>query len=224
MYHRAILFWGLCAVVLYAGAAAAAPVSSFAFGQTNYWAAPGGKVNVPVYWQETVGEGETSVLDLASAVGMFGQGVQVRWDNPVMPSQPATVVSTADIVYNPDFDDVGSMHRSVTASYAQLSEVTGFPSFGYGNEVSPGAWRQLIGTFSFTAGSVPGEVTHLSATRYAGPLGTEDYIIDANGTAYDSETGMATATITVTTPEPGSLALLTLGLSILLAYALRRSK
>jgi hypothetical protein len=217
MFRRIVALCAACAMVLWAAAVSAGPVS-FVFGQAAYSAAAGGKVNVPVYWQETVGEGETSVLDLALAVGMFGQGVQVRWDDPVMPSHPATVVSTADIAYNPVFDDAGSMHRSVTASYAQLSEVTDFLSFGYGNEVSPGAWRQLIGTFSFTAGSVPGEVTHLGATRYVGPLGTEDYIIDANGTAYDGVTAIATATITVT-PEPSGLMLL--GMAALTCFAWR---
>lgn len=223
MFRKIVMLCAACATVFWVAAVSAGPVS-FALGQAAYSAAPGGKAIVPIYWQETVGQGETSVLDLASAVGMFGQGVQVRWDNPAMPSHPATVVSTADIAYNPAFDDAGSMHRSVTASYAQLSEVTDFLSFGYGNQVSPGVWQQLIGTFSFTVGSVPGEVTHLSTTRYVGPLGTEDYIIDSNGNAYDSATAAATATITVTAPEPSSLVLLAMAGLSMLVYAWRKRR
>jgi hypothetical protein len=213
MFRRLTALCAACAMASWAGTVSAGPVS-FTFGQAAYSAVPSGKVPVPVYWQQTVGQGETSVLDPASAIGMFGQGVRVGWDNP---SHPAMVLcSTADIANNPAFDDVCAKQSSATASYAQLSEATDFLGFAYGNEVSPGVWRQLIGTFSFTAGSVPGEVTHLSATRYIGPMGTEDYIYDANGTAYDSATATATATITVTTPEPGSLVLLlTAGLTLL---------
>lgn len=224
MYRSVTALLVSCVTGLWAATVAAAPVSSFAFGQANYWATPGSKVDVSIYWQQVIGDGETSVLDLASAVGMFGQGVQVRWDDPVMPSQPATVISsTADIACNAGFNDTDSMHRIVTDSYAQLSEVTDGMTFVYGAQTNPSVWRQLIGTFSFTAGTVPGEVTHLLATRYVGPFDGETYIIDADGRKYDGETGLATATITVTTPEPGSLALLTVGLGVLLAYVLRRS-
>lgn len=200
--------WGLCtalATVVWTPAVFADAVVSFAFGRPSYWVKPGGKVDIPVYWQQTVGEGETSVLDPSSGVGMFGQGVQIRWDNPVMPSQPAAVLHTEDIAYNPDFVG-GVTQKAATDSYAQLSETMDMLSLAvsYGSQTSEDEWRQRIGVFSFTAGPTPGEVTHLSAVRYVGPMGTEDYVIDAIGNAYDGATNPATATITVV-PEPSSL-------------------
>jgi hypothetical protein len=224
MFRRLTAVCAACALFFWTAAAAAAPVYSFVFGQTSYSATPGGKVAVPVYWQETVGTGETAVLDPLSAVGMFNQGVQVRWNDPTVPSHPATVASTADIACNSAFSDTMFRDLSVSSDYAQLSEdTTDVSTFVYGTEISANVWRQLIGTFTFTAGSVAGEVTHLRATRYVNSQGPGDYIIDANGGSYDGVTAEATATITVlATPEPGSIVLLFIAGLGLLVRAWRR--
>jgi hypothetical protein len=224
MFQRVMAFSAAYVMALCAAAASAAPVYSFVFGQTSHLTTPGGRVDVPVYWQETVGSGETSVLDAASVIGMFGQGVQVRWDTPLTPTQPAKVLDVADIAYNTGF--TGDIRQaSVTDSYAQLSETMSLDSLDtlYGSEVSPGVWRQLIGTFSFTAGSVPGEVPHLSAARYVGPLGTESYIVDGNIGVYDSLTFDASATITVV-PEPESSVLGLVGILCVIGYVRRRGR
>lgn len=204
--HRLLVLCVVGVVLLSARAATAAVVSSFVFDQADYLVAPGATVNVNVYWQQAVTGGESSVLAPSSGIGMYAQGVQVRWDDPMAPSQPAKVANADDIVDNSAFNDTGSMHRIASDSYAQLSEVTDSLTFAYGSQMSTGVWQQWIGTFSFTAGAVSGEVTHLLATRYVGPVQGGSYIVDANGNAYDGETAVATATIT-TIPEPSGLVL-----------------
>jgi hypothetical protein len=207
MCQRFVILGVMGPILLSAGIAAPAPVSSFVFSEANYSVMPGAKVNIAVYWQQTVTGDDASVLDPSSEIGVFGQGVRIRWDNPDVPSEPAMVLSADDIIANSAFNDAGmTTPKTVTESCAQLQEATDFSAFVYGSEVSPGVWRQWIGTFVFTAGSASGEVTHLLAVKYAAPGSEGVYVIDGAGEAYDNVTAAATATIT-TVPEPSSIVL-----------------
>jgi hypothetical protein len=202
--QRTIVWMALVASGLSAGKAIAAPVYplyQYVFGQDNYPVSPGGTVDVQVYLQETIGQFDTPVLAPGS-VGLIAAGVRLEAGDPPQPSQPARVLSTFDILENPAFD---FPTPSLTGSNAGLSLGTLLNPTVIGREQSAGVFRMLLGTFRFTAGSLPGESTPLRATDY--DPGFDDVVtgdmrvLDARP-IYDG-----TATITVV-PEPQALTLL----------------
>jgi prepilin-type N-terminal cleavage/methylation domain-containing protein len=198
-------------------AAAAGPLYAFAFAQANYLAAPGGTVDVPVYLKETVGSG-TSRLD-SNGVGMFGAGVVLSFDNPS--STRAKVLTTADISPNAAFNDTASGKKAVTVATATLSEVTDFSVFVHADNPTPGLGQYLmtIGTFEFTVGSTPGEVTTILTGQ--NPLG--DVNITGDIEALDGVITNASMTIT-TVPEPSVLVLLATGLLSLVGCTRQKRK
>jgi hypothetical protein len=201
MQWRMMVWCAMGVTCLWSGiAAAAGPSYAFAFAQANYLAVPGGTVDVPVYLEETVGSG-TSLLD-SNGVGMFGAGVVLGFDSP-LPTR-AKVLTTAAIVPNAAFNDATDEKTAVTGTTATLSEVTDFSVFVHADNPAPGQGQYLmtIGTFEFTAGSTPGEVTTILTAN--NPLG--DVNITGDLEALDSVIVNAIATITVV-PEPSTLVL-----------------
>lgn len=180
----------------------------FAFGQDAYVVAPGATMAVPVYFQETVGSQDTSVLAPGGA-GLITAAVQVVGD-PLLPTQPAQVRSLSDIIPNPAFD-VPAPSLSLNAAKLSLGALEG--STVVGEEYTNGVYRLLLGTFTFTAGDVPGEVTTIRATSFD-PTFTN--IVDGNMHALDgTPVGETRATIRVV-PEPSTIVLAT---AALLAWA-----
>jgi hypothetical protein len=207
-----VLWCAACVMVFWGKAAAAAPTYSFTFDQTDYPVAPGGKVDVTVYLQETVGSG-SSVLD-AGGAGMFCAGVLLT-DVAPLPINPAVVLLASHIVKNGSFDD--SPTREVIATTAGLKEamISPFDSV-HADDPTPGRlhYSMTIGTFTFTAGTTPGEITHVEASRFSAGLG--DYNITGLGEPLDSLIGPASCSITVL-PEPSSLVLT--GIAALAVFA-----
>jgi hypothetical protein len=173
----------------------------YVFDQSNYSVIPGGKVDVNVFLQET-GNTTTVLRD----VGLIGAGVQVRFDDPPQPSTPAEVLTNADVINNPQFEEVWNATSKAhpTLSYADLSLATFGTVFGLEIPLGSGTYRVALGTFTFTAGTVPGEVTHIRATDFSADSDT--IAADANYTVLDSLIADGTATI-ITVPEPSALVL-----------------
>jgi hypothetical protein len=219
MKPRALLWCTACAMAFWGKAAAAVPTYSFVFDQTNYSVVPGGKVDVTVYLQETVSSGP-SVLD-GGGVGMFCAGVLLT-DVAPLPIDPAAVLLASDIAKSSSFDD--SPTREVTATTAGLKEamVSPFDST-HADDATPGRghYSMTIGTFSFTAGSTPGEIMHVEASRF--PAGLGDYNITGVGVPLDTLIGPASCTITVL-PEPSSLVLTGIAALAVFACLSRSSK
>ncbi|MEM6691930.1 MAG: hypothetical protein AAF664_21045 [Planctomycetota bacterium] len=186
----------------------------YSFGQSNYNVEVNGRVIVDVFLTQT----SPGVFDLA-VDGLESAGVRVSSDLNA-PSDPARVLSVNDIAANPVFD--GTFPPPV-------SEVVGSSSAGlvrgldFGSPVPTGI-QILLGSFTFTAGSVPGQITSLVAGDFSAE--TETVGGDATFTPLDSMIGSGFATITTVTavPEPSSLVLCATLIVISLTRGRRRSR
>jgi hypothetical protein len=194
------------ALVLAARAAHAASYS-YAFDQSNYSVSLGQTVDVLVYLQET---GGTVFRD----DGLIGSGVKVFFNDPPAPSSPAQVLTDAAVANISGFEQVWSKTAVPASGYAGLS--LGTFNYVYGTETSPNEYRIPLGRFTFTAGSVAGQVTHLRATDFDPTMDdTVYYDQSLNPVSLDGSIQDATATIMVV-PEPSAIMLLILaGLSLL---------
>ena len=185
----------------------------YQFAQSAYQVNPGQTVDVAVFLRETVAPGDMSLL---ATEGLFGAGVRIRWDVPPVPTQPARVLAVADIFDNPAFGTVSGLDVLLTS--AGLAENVGLSPDGVLASGSGPNFDILLGTFRFTAGTIGGEVTHLRATDF--DPASFDTLTNINGTPLDDLIADANATITVknkggaTVPEPSSLPLLFVGMTL----------
>ena len=184
----------------------------YQFDATNYSVAPGATVDVEVFIVQT-GNTTNDPVDL-STDGLESAAVRVFFDgNP--PTDRAEVLSTGNITFNPQFDDIAleqsDVMPGISAGLADSINFTANPVTGT---------NILVGTFTFTAGLVPGEVTNLRATDFGD---FDDTIAgDANFTALDDIIVDGVATITVTAiPEPGSMIFLA-GIGLVIGLRRRR--
>lgn len=193
----------------------ASPMSAFAdviyvFDQTNYDVAAGATVDVQVFLQQ-----DGTVDTILTDEGLESGSVRVHFAGIAGTTQPAQVLSETDILPNPSFDDplIGlDLESGVSAGLAAGVDFSS--AYLFGDTI-------LLGTFTFTAGNVLGEVTQLSAKDF--DLDLADTIA-GNGTALDGFIGNGFATITVTAvPEPNSLAWLCLGSATLTTARRRRN-
>jgi hypothetical protein len=195
------------------------PIYSYVFGQRNYTIAPGGTVAVQVFLQEDDGAGGSAFLQ---SVGLIGAGVRVNFDDPA-PSQRAQVASLSDIHPNPEFliDMTSNFVPLFTPGVsAGLTE-----NVGLGDPVTASGsgpiYRILIGDFVFTAGSIPGEVTHLTAMRTGSDSG-DNVGADFPATVLDDLIQDSSATITVQSstavPVPASGVLGAMGAGVLVVF------
>ena len=184
----------------------------YQFDATNYSVAPGATVDVEVFIVQT-GNTTNDPVDL-STDGLESAAVRVFFDgNP--PTDRAEVLSTGNITFNPQFDDSTLQESDVMPGIsAGLADSINFVA----NPVT--GTNILVGTFTFTAGLVPGEVTNLRATDFGD---FDDTIAgDANLTALDDIIVDGVATITVTAiPEPGSMIFLA-GIGLVIGLRRRR--
>ena len=188
---------------------------SYVFDMSEYEVPLGGTVDVSIYLEET---GGTVFRDS----GLIGAGVKVRFDNPPVPSNPAKIVTTADVTNISDFELEWAKSAEPEAGYADL--LLGTWDYVYGMEVAPDVYRIPLGRFRFSAGTVLGEVTNIRATDYDPSSGDVVYYDnELNPVELDVLLNDATATITVT-PEPGTLLLLVIAGLGLLNYAWCRRK
>lgn len=212
----AVLAW----LLFFSGTARAAPIYSYVFDQPSYVVPAGGTVDVQVFLQETL----TAPLDrsLLATEGLFSAGVRIRFDLPPVPPKPSQVVSLADIVANPAFDDpFGSLRVLVPGSSAGLAEnVTLLSPAGVLATGGPSVFQLLLGTFRFTAGDMD-EVTVLQATDLS-PL--NETVTFRTATVLDGQINVGQATIRVVIPEPAGLVLFVTGTLGLMVWQWRRGR
>jgi hypothetical protein len=195
--------------------AQAASTYQFVFDQANYDVAPGGTVAVHVFLREMLGPVSPSVLDTE---GLSSAGVEVSFNNAPLPTDPAKVLDTFGIIPNPLFDGSGGMGlvNGISAGFHMeifASSPVVLPTGG------PSVFDALLGTFIFTAGVVPGEVTHLVATDF-NPLFDDN--ITGLSNVLDSLISDGFATITVV-PEPSGLLLAAISALGFIAAGRRRT-
>lgn len=203
----------LVCLLFAAGAAQASLEYHYTFDQSNYAANPSVTVDVQVFLEEVVTGGDTSRL---ATDGLIGAGVRVRFDVPTVPSDPARVLNTADILPNiAQFDDsFGPIKVLAPGSYAEFTETVDLMSPPVlATMVAPGTFRIVLGSFRFTTASSIGQVTNIQALDIPG---TSDTITGA-GFVLDPLIGTASATISVrpgvsAVPEPSSWLLLSTGI------------
>jgi hypothetical protein len=210
---------GLLAVVAsvsLASSVRAAAIYEYVFDRPSYTVSPGGVAELSVFLQETVTGADVSRL---ATDGLIGAGVRVQFDVAPAPAMPAQVLSAADIAANSAaFDGTSLLIKELASgSSAGLSEAVDLTSPAVtGTLIAPGTYRIPLGTFRFTAGSVPGQTTNLLATRFS-PGSTET--VTGSGLGLDSLTASGSATLTVVPiPEPGSMAVLGTGVIGLAAW------
>ena len=228
-YHRRLFsFLSLLVTFAWCSNASADYDYQFVFDATNYTASPGQVIPVKVYLQETV-DGGSSPWFTTAGQGLFSGGVRIYFDLPPIPSDRAEVVSSANIIKNPLFTDPSALTPVAGGSSAGLSAAVNdpFTQLIQGTVVNASTSRILLGTFNFTAGLIPYEVTNLEASDFdlGSPI-TQNVVFDSNTfNSVDLDTlilpGFATITVI---PEPSSLALWGLGGVALTGWQFRRSR
>jgi hypothetical protein len=211
MMHKA----GMLLSVFVAALAAAPGRADFmyAFDQSSYTVATGQTVDVRVFLQET-----TSAL--LSTDGLIAGGTRVNFSGG-----SAAVLSSADILYNPAFDDPGGPITSLSSGSAGLTELVDITTPGI-KAVGGPPFEVLLGTFQFTAGTSPG-VTTLTVTNFGGGIWNFTDFPSSEGLDPLIADGSATITVTsqaVATPEPSSLILVSSGaVALVLGYWRQRA-
>jgi hypothetical protein len=183
----------------------------YAFEHTNYTVAAGGTVDIKVYLEQT--GGETILTDF----GIIGASVNVLFNEVPGPLDPAEVLNDFDISPSTAFDDpvlTEVFHDpGVSAGLVGVVDIGSAPLTGS---------SIYLGTFTFTAGAIDGEVTMLRATDLS--LLFEDTVA-FDGTELDGLIGDGFSQITVTSaavPEPASSAVA--GAMVLVGWCVRKRR
>jgi hypothetical protein len=226
LYHRRLVsLLSLLVTIAWGSIASAAYEYKYVFSSNNYLALPGQIVPVEVYLQETVSGGSTPWFT-TPGLGLFSGGVRVYFDVAPLPTDRAEVLSVANISKNPLFTDPSTTLNLVSGSSAGLIAAVNdpFTQLIQGTPVNATTSRILLGTFNFTAGLIPNEVTNLRASDFDTIMPTNQNVVIGSPfdpIDLDSLIIPATATITVI-PEPSSLALLGFGGAALVGWQVRR--
>lgn len=196
-------------------------VYEYRFDRPVYLVNPGETFEVRVSLRETVTGNDASLL---ATEGLIGAGVRVKFDNPPAPGAPAVVASLGDILPNTaQFDDPFGLDTDLapgsSAGFTESVQITS-PQV-YGTAVSPGEFAIDLGVFRFTAGSVPGETTFLSAIDRSA---SDETISGVSGIVLDASIRVGSSTIEVrSVPEPSAFAACSFGLGIVGLLKLFRS-
>jgi hypothetical protein len=173
----------------------------FLFGRSNYRVVPGGNVAVSVFLMETFDPNVATSLLAPGTDGLVSGGVVIQADHPA-PTHPAHVRTTSAIAGNPAFDfaiipqlPVPSLANSV--GIVELSSTSVFGEEGSRSATCVTVMLSL-GTFTFTGGAVPGEVTSLTAMKTEiNPRLPGETVVTASGRLLDEFLQPGRATITV---------------------------
>jgi hypothetical protein len=195
----------------------------FQFDQSSYEVTAGEAFDVQLYFVET----GTSILN---TLGLVSAATKLTYNEAPFASDPAQIGSLADVVYNPAFNFTAGLEL-IQATGSSAGTVS-LP-LGTFTPVMPEAAtpdRILLGTFTFTAGSVVGEVTSLSASILANSTQTNFVTGGTNPQVLDSLISGGEARILVVPsggvviPEPTSVVMAGLGLSVALGSVIRRRR
>jgi hypothetical protein len=171
------------------------------FNQAIYSAEPGGMVAVTVSIRETFDPRCGPSLLAPDTDGLISGGVLVLI-TPPLPTRAARVRSTSDISGNPGFDLVSVAHAPApdSANGVGLLELSA-RSPVFGEVVSRSAYCETVllplGTFTFTAGKVQGEVTYLTAMLVPGIAVPRDNNVTNSGFVLDPSLEPGSTMITV---------------------------
>jgi hypothetical protein len=189
---RNLLFPLVLALAVLSSTRPAAADFMLTFDQPTYSVVPGGIVDVAVFLNQTAGGTQIGPDNL-----LVSAGIRLTFDLAPVPGDPAVITSDSAVASNPAFplDSVNVEPNQ----YADLALLT----FDGVNVDSQG--RIYLGTFTFTAGSVIGEVTQIGVAEI--PVG--DNFSTTGGDIFHPSA--ATATITAVA-EPASACLAILGL------------
>jgi hypothetical protein len=210
----------------------AGPSYQFVFDQSNYTVSPNGTVTVGVGLQETFNPQTDTPVLAPGTDGLVGAGVQVQTVSP-FPTMPAQVKSLAAISGNSAFSAafVPQLPVPGTTNSPGLVELAFPPVFGTVTFSSPTLETDVVplGTFTFTAGSVVGEVTNLLALNTTlDPSMPSSNNVTLSGIVLDPLIAAGTATITVVAspviPEPSGLALVLVAIAGAAGRRLRRPR
>jgi hypothetical protein len=189
----------------------------YVFNHANYTVATGGTVPVTVSIQETLNPQTDTSLLAPGTDGLIGGGVLVQVAAPLSNS-PAQVRNTSAIQGNSAFDAafVPQLPAPGVANSAGLLELASNPVSGTITSQTATSETVLLplGTFTFTAGNVPGEINDLVAmnTTIDGVTQSANNVT-ASGIVLDPLLQPGSATITVAgsvVPEPSGMALVVL--------------
>lgn len=176
----------------------------YTFGQSEYFVSPGGAVDIDVFLTES---GSSSIL---TDSGLLSGSVRVLFDTGLPASDPSVVSSLAGIKPNPAFDDslLGAnldLDMGVSAGFADSVDLFSPPLVGS---------SILLGTFTFTGGSIVGDTSEITAVDFD-PLLSDT--ISGDLASLDTLIQSGTARIHITPiPEPRSLAMFAAGLFVIL--------
>lgn len=174
---------------------------------------------VTVSIQETLNPQTDASLLAPGTDGLLGGGLLVQVIAP-LPASPAQVRSPSAIQGNSAFDviQLPQLPAPGVANSAGLLELASNPVFGSITSLTATSETVLLplGTFTFTAGNVPGEVSDLEAmnTTIDGVTPSANNVT-ASGIVLDPLLQPGSATITVlgaAVPEPSGAALVVIGL------------
>ena len=200
----------LALVALTAQAQAASYI--YEFDQDNYGVLPGQTVDVKVFLTQN----DPNPIDL-TVDGLFSGGVRVIFGDNA-PSDPAVVTSLSDITPNPAFDDTllgEELFLEPGQSAALIDGVDDISAPLTGTSI-------LLGTFRFTAGDIPSEVTNLRADDVRPDPFTDTLAGDfPTLTSLDESISPGFATITVI-PAPTAAAAGAAGMISLCLFTRRR--
>jgi hypothetical protein len=136
------------------------------FDRSTYAVAPDGTVTVTIAIQETFNPRDEASLLTPGTDGLIRAGVVVQVGTP-LPNHSASVRTTTAILGNPKFDlaVIARVPSSESPGSAGIEELSTKAVFGEVVSRSRTCETVLLplGTFTFTAGKVPGEVTCLTA-------------------------------------------------------------
>jgi hypothetical protein len=176
------------------------------FGASLYAVEPGGEVAVTVYLQETFNPRLGSSLLAPGTDGLVRGSVLIQ-ATPPLSAHPARVRDIASIKGNDEFDFalVPELNATPFADGAGIVELSANPVFGKVVAQSASCETVLLplGTFTFTAGPIAGEVTQLTAMDCASDVAPGANNVTCSGLVLNSLIEPGTATITVSKKPVG---------------------
>jgi hypothetical protein len=173
----------------------------YLFDCSDYRVAAGGDVTVSVFLRETFNPTVASSLLAPATDGLVSCSVVIQACPPT-PTHPARVRTTSAIAGNHRFDFaiIPQLPVPSLANSVGLVALSSAPVFGEVGSRTANCVTVLLplGTFTFTAGAIPGEVTHLTAMNTEINLRMPgECVVTASGLPLDKFLQPGQATITV---------------------------
>lgn len=238
----ALALAAICAyLAISAAGASAAIMYSYVTDQTSYSTTPGGSVTAIVYLEES---GAVSSL-IALDGGLFGAGFSVTRASTGLPANPSAINTIAGSVTSNGSNFSGGSFTIANGASASFSRGLDAGNVSASSGPTPTSGLIEIGSITVTGGTSAG-TTNFTLGNYNYPALTGGYTqtfgtaagsgknvgydLDKTNTGTNPYTGAGgsagaeTFSVTVNTPEPGSIAMAAIGLSVMLTLRPHRPK